>query len=113
MKPSISFSAEVPDRTNFYCSVHTQQKPKELARLFAPPDWRVRKCSWKDYEAKSVFAEIVIESTDPVLIHGPVANVEVNCAKIAELLAAAGLSGTFECYDESGLLMFGNRFGKA
>ncbi len=111
MKPSISISAELPNRTNFYCSVHTQRGPKELAGLFAPPDWRVRKCSWKDYEAQSDFAEIVIETTDPVLIHGAVANVEVNCLRIVELLAAAGLSGKFECCDESGSLMLERRFG--
>lgn len=104
--------AELPDRNNFYCVVHTQKGPEELARIFAPPDWRVRNCSWKDYEAQSDFAEIVIESTDPVLIHGPVANVEVNCLRIVELLVAAGLSGKFECYDESGSLRFERRFGE-
>lgn len=105
--------AELPERTNFYCSVHTKQGAKELAELFTPPDWRVRKCSWKDYEAKSDFAEVVIESTDPVLIHGPVANVEVNSLRIVELLVAAGFSGKFECYDESGSLAFESRFGEA
>ncbi len=113
MKPSIIIPAGLPDRTNFYCSVHTQQRPNELAKLFASPDWGVRKCSWEDYEARSDFAEIVIESTDPVLIHGPVANVEVNCLRIVELLVAAGLSGKFECYHESGSLILGSRFGGA
>jgi hypothetical protein len=102
--------ADIPDFTNFYCSVHTQKGPGEIARVFVP-DWRVRNCSWTDYEAQSDFAEVVIESSDPVLVHGPVSNVLVNSLRIIELLAAAGLSGTFECYDESDALILEKRFG--
>ncbi|HEY2589886.1 MAG TPA: hypothetical protein VGI81_29345 [Tepidisphaeraceae bacterium] len=105
--------AELPDLTNFYCSVHTQQGPEEVARFFTPPDWRVRKCSWTDYEAQSDFAEVVIESSGPILVHGPVANVLVNSLRITKLFAAAGLAGTFECYDESDALIFQKRFGSS
>jgi hypothetical protein len=63
--------AELPGYTNFYCSVDAHRGPEELAPLFAQPDWRVRKCSWTDYEARSDFAEVVIESSGPVLVHGP------------------------------------------
>jgi hypothetical protein len=103
--------AKLPDQTNFYCSVDTHDRPESLARLFAPPDWRVRKCSWTDYEAHSDFAEVVIESSGPVLVHGPVANVLVNGLRISDLFAAAGFSGTFECYDERHELLFQRRFG--
>ena len=101
----------IPDCTNFYCSVDAQDGPEELARLFAQPDWRVRKCSWIDYEARSDFAELVIASSGPILVHGPVANVLVNSLRIVDLFAAAGLSVTFECYDEGHELLLQRRFG--
>jgi hypothetical protein len=103
--------AELPVRTNFYSSVQTGMPPEEIARLFAPPIWHVRKCSWTDFEAVSAFAEVVIESSNPVLVHGPVADVTVNALRVVEPLAGAGLSGTFECYDESDALIVEKAFG--
>ena len=58
----------------------------------------------------SVFAELVIESSDPVLVHGLVADVTVNCKRVVEPLATAGLSGAFECYDGSQVLILENDF---
>ena len=105
--------AELPDRTNFYSSVRTGMQPEEIARLFTPPVWRVRKCSWTDFEAVSDFAEVVIESSNPVLVHGPVAEVAVNSLRVVEPLVAGGLSGTFECYDEADLLIVEKAFGES
>jgi hypothetical protein len=105
--------AELPDRTNFYSSVRTDLRPEAIARLFAPPVWSVRKSSWTDFEVVSDFAEVVIESSKPVLVHGPVADVTVNSMRVVEPLAAAGLSGTFECYDESGALIVQEAFGES
>ena len=105
--------AELPDQTNFYSSVQTGMQPEEIARLFAPPVWRVRKCSWTDFDAVSDFAEVVIESTAPVLVHGPVADVTVNAPRVVEPLVAAGLSGSFECYDEAHALILEKSFGGA
>jgi hypothetical protein len=105
--------AGLPDRTNFYSSVETDSQPEAVARLFTPPIWRVRKCSWTDFEAVSEFAEVVIESSGPVLVHGPVADVTVNGQRIVEPLVAAGLSGSFECYDEAHTLIVEKTFGTA
>jgi hypothetical protein len=107
----IHHMAELPDRTNFYSSVQTDLQPEAVARLFAPPVWSVRKCSWTDFEAVSEFAEVVIESSNPVLVHGPVADVTVNGRRIVEPLVAAGLSGSFECYDEVHTLILEKAFG--
>ena len=109
----IHHMAKLPDRTNFYASVQTDVKPEAVARLFAPPVWNVRKSSWTDFEAVSEFAEVVIESSNPVLVHGPVADVAVNGQRIVEPLVAAGLSGSFECYDEALALIFERAFGAA
>jgi hypothetical protein len=101
----------VPDGSSFFSSVRTDWQPEAVARLFIPPVWRVRKCSWTDFEAISEFAEVVIESSSPVLVHGPVADVIVNCRRIVEPLTAAGLSGTFECYNESDEMILREHFG--
>jgi hypothetical protein len=103
--------AEIPDRANFYGTVEADLQPKDVARLFLPPIWNIRKCSWTDFEATSGFAEIVIESSNPVLIHGPVVDVSMNSLRIIEPLTAAGLFGTFECYDEFGVLILEKTFG--
>lgn len=65
--------ANLPDRTNFYYSVQTVLQLEAVARLFAAPVWSVRRCSLTDFEAVSPFAEVVIESSNPVLVHGVVA----------------------------------------
>jgi len=103
--------AELPERSNFYCVVHTCLQSKRVAQLFVAPVWRVRPCSWSDYEAVSDFAEVVIESSHPVLVHGLVADVSVSGPRVIEPLAAGGLSGTFECYDEAGALILESGFG--
>ena len=66
--------------------------------------------SLADFEAVSDFAEVVIESSNPVLVHGPVADVTVNCLRVIEPLVAAGLSGSFECYDEADALILEKSF---
>lgn len=103
--------AELPGLTNICCSVQTALRPEAIAKRFAPPVWRVRKCSWTDFEAVSDFAEVVIESSNPVLVHGPVADVTVNSLRVVEPLIAAGFSGSFECYDESDVLILEAPFG--
>lgn len=105
--------AELPDRTNFYSSVQTDLQPEAVAQLYAPPIWRVRKCSRTDFEAVSEFAEVVIESSSPVLVHGPVADVTVNGPRVIEPLVAAGLSGSFECYDDADAQILEKSFGDA
>lgn len=102
--------SKLPDKTNFYCSVDTELLPKAIAQLYAGPIWHVRKCSLKDFEAISDFAEVVIESSNPVLIHGPVMEVLMNSERIIEPIAAAGLTGTFECFDASGRLILEKHF---
>ena len=103
--------AKLPDRTNFYGCVRTDLQPEAVARLFAPPAWSVRKCSWTDFEVVSEFAEVVIESSNPVLVHGLVADVTVNGLRVVEPLVRAGLSGSIECYDDADVLILEKSFG--
>jgi hypothetical protein len=81
------------------------------ARLFERLGWRVRKCSWTDYEIRSPFAELVIEAESPILLHGPVAEVEANVGQILAPLREAGVGYTAECYSAGGDLLREFRWG--
>jgi hypothetical protein len=66
--------AGLPDRSNFFSSLHTSLSKKQVARLYGALGWHVRKCSWVDYEVVSDWAELVIEAESPMLMHGSVAD---------------------------------------
>jgi hypothetical protein len=66
--------ADVPDCSNFYSSLHTSLSREQVAGLYGAIGWRVRKCSWVDYEVISDWADLVIEAERPILMHGPVAD---------------------------------------
>jgi hypothetical protein len=90
--------AGVPDGSNFFSALDTQLSPEQVARLYGALGWRVRKCSWVDFEVISDWAELVIEDTSPVLMHGPVADLPARAEELVAPLRAAGISFTAECY---------------
>jgi hypothetical protein len=59
------------------------------------------------------YAELVIESQNPILMHGLVADAMSNIAKIIAPLEHAGVGYSVECYDEHGALLceLGSRIG--
>ena len=90
--------ADLPDGSNFFSSLHTRLKPAEVAGLYGALGWHVRKCSWVAYEVISDWAELVIEDTSPVLMHGPVADLPARAEELVAPLRVAGVSFTAECY---------------
>src|SRR4051794_17131055 len=90
---------------NFSVSLYTTRSRRQLARLFRPPTWQVRMCSWTDYEITSTFAELVIEAESPILLHGWVADFEANAELILAPLRAAGVAFEAECYRADGELL--------
>jgi hypothetical protein len=93
---------DIPDRSNFFASLHTPLSRRRLVGLFARLGWSVRKCSRTDYEIRSPFAELVIEAESPILMHGPVAEVAANVERILAPLREAGVGHTAECHDADG-----------
>lgn len=73
--------------------------------------WSVRKCSWTDYEIRSPFAELVIEAEAPILMHGPVSDVEANADRILAPLRDAGVGYCAEFYTADGSLLREHRWG--
>jgi hypothetical protein len=89
---------ELPDGPNFFSALDTRLSPQQVAGLYGELGWRVRKCSCVGYEVISDWAELVIEDTSPVLMHGPVAGLPARAEELVAPLRAAGLSFTAECY---------------
>lgn len=90
--------AELPECSNFFSSLQTSLSKKQVARLYEALGWRVRKCSWVDYEVVSDWAELVIEAGSPILMHGLVADLPDRVEELVSPLRTAGISFTAECY---------------
>jgi hypothetical protein len=97
--------AEIPDTSNFYGSLHTTLSREQVAGLYGALGWRVRKCSWTDFEVFGPWAELVIEAEAPILLHGSVADVLANAEELVAPLRAAGVSFTAECCGPAGELL--------
>jgi hypothetical protein len=55
---------------SFHSTLQTSKSPHQVANLFAPDGWSVRKCSWADYQVTCDCAEFVLEHGSPMLLHG-------------------------------------------
>lgn len=97
--------SQLPESSNFFSSVHHGLTKAEVVALFQRAGWKVRKCSWTDYEVTCEWAELVIEADNPVLVHGLVANPQENVPRIAGLFDASGASYSAEWYNDSGTLV--------
>lgn len=91
--------ADVPDTSNFYSSLQTTLSRREVAGLYGAAGWEVREPDdWDHLEVHCPWAELVIESAAPMLMHGPIADVATNAARILAVLELAGIAYTAECY---------------
>lgn len=88
----------IPNSSNFFSSLNTRLSRKQVAALYKSLGWQVRKCSWADYEVRSNWAELVIESESPILMHGPVADLPARAEDLVAPLRTADVSFTAECY---------------
>ncbi len=89
---------EVAEWGSFFSSLDTTLSREQIARLYEAIGWRVRKCSWVDYEVVSEWADLVIEAEAPILMHGPVANLRSRGEELVAPLRNAGVAFTAECY---------------
>jgi hypothetical protein len=102
--------AEIPEFDNFCSSIDTTLSRKEIADLYSAIGWRVRKCSWADYEVTCDWAELVIEAESPILMHGSVADLRNRAEELLAPLKAANVVYSAECYSPDGELEFELRF---
>ncbi|HVU86994.1 MAG TPA: hypothetical protein VHD36_06720 [Pirellulales bacterium] len=79
---------------HLYSALHTSLSRADIADLYRSIGWEVHKLTWTDFEIRSPWAEFVIESESPILMHGPIF---CESADIDALLAAPrGLGIQFE-----------------
>ena len=88
----------IPDGSNYFSALDTTLSREKVAQLSGALGWRVRKCSWVDYEVISDWAGLVIEAERPILMHGPVADLLARAQELVAPLRAASVSFTAECY---------------
>jgi hypothetical protein len=96
---------DIRDDSYLCAALQTRLSRRRVARLFARLGWDVRKCTWTDYEVCCPFAELTIEAESPILLHGPVADVEANADRILAVLRDAGIGYTAENYNAGGSLL--------
>ena len=80
----------MPEGANFNSTLGTTLSREQVASRYGALGWQVRNGSWADFEVISDWAELVIEATGPILMHGSVADV-LNRAE--ELVATEGFAG--------------------
>src|SRR5689334_5896058 len=91
--------AEMPRGSNFFSSLHTALTRQEVAGLYGAVGWEVREPDDSDHlEVHCPWAELVIESESPILLHGPVADVEANAERVLAVLRRARVVFGAECY---------------
>ena len=97
--------SEWPATSNFFGSLHTSLSRQAVAGLYRSCGWSIRLCGCADFEIRCAFAELLIESNDPVLIHGLVVDVTANADEIMQPLHRAGVPHTVELYGANGELL--------
>jgi hypothetical protein len=95
---------ELPESSNFYASLPGATSPRQVADLYRRAGWATRACGWHEFEVRCDVAELVIEAT-PVLLHGAVAQPDVNLDAVVAPLSEAGVAFSCECYAHDGSLI--------
>ena len=71
---------------------------RQVSQLYEKRGWSIRKCGRSEYEISSDWAELVLESESPLLLHGPVADLPARADELLEPLRTAGIPFTAEYY---------------
>jgi hypothetical protein len=95
----------LPETSNFFATLHTPLSRESVADLYRDLGWSVRKCGWLEFEIESAFAAVVIESVQPILMHGAVDDVASRAVDVVAPLVRAGVRYEAEYYDEGGELV--------
>ena len=101
---------EIPESSNVFICLYAALSPAQVAALFGEHGWHIRRCGWTSFEIRSSCGELVIEDGNPILIHGPVANVERRIDEIVQPLVVRGIPHEIDCYGNANELIIQRRF---
>jgi hypothetical protein len=93
----------LPESSNFFCNIDSPVSKVEIIDCFASQGWQVRKTTWEDFELRCLWAELVLESHDPVLLHGLLMADKFD--ELLTLLSGLNIAYRAELYDEEGMLI--------
>ena len=95
---------------NLTCDLHMTlgagNSATRILKLFTSQGWTWRNCSWDEYEINAQnIAELIITSSDPILISGGVAR-NPNAIELIETILDNGkIDFEFDLFDEAGKLI--------
>jgi hypothetical protein len=92
----------IPNNPNFYSSLYTDLLPAQVAVLLQDAQSRLRTPDRGSFEIISPIADLMIECSNPILLHGAVADPLENIPRLLELLEREGITYSAEAYDQSG-----------
>lgn len=84
-----------------YMTLRTRKSASQVVRLFTSHGWSWRNCAWDEYEiASEGIAELVITSTNPILVSGGVARTPNAMSQIEAILDNSNVDFEFDLFDE-------------
>jgi hypothetical protein len=93
----------LPESSNFFCSIDLPISKMTIVDYFASQGWQVRKTTWEDFELGCLWAELVLESHAPILLHGLL--IADKFDGLLRLLNELNIAYRSELYDEQGELI--------
>jgi hypothetical protein len=89
----------IPEENNFYASFNNISKTR-IKDLFEQNKWAVRKASWKDFELKNIWTELILEGDEKEpLLNGKVSFHKDNIKILDQLFNSLSGHYTYEFYD--------------
>jgi len=90
-----------PERNNFYAFFIGIDKAR-VAEVFSNNGWRLRKCSWTDFELENDWSVLILEGEEKQpLMNGMVMYDKTNTDKLDAALAVLEGQFAYEFYDEN------------
>lgn len=84
------------------CSIRsvldTDLSQQQVAELFRPFGWTIRKWSWTGYEIRCIWAELYLDGEGEILMHGPIAEPLAHAEELFTPLRRGGVKYWGEFY---------------
>jgi hypothetical protein len=84
------------------CNLHgvltTDLSKQQVAELFLPLGWEIRRCSWTDHEIECPWADLYLEGEGEILLHGPITDPLSHAEELFAPLRLAGVRYWGEFY---------------
>lgn len=99
--------SETPDGSNFFSALETSLEVDGVAAIYERAGWKCHLYVSGAWHVETDWADLILErgTDDSLLLHGPVADVEVSGELNIAPLLRLGIAFTAEAYAEDGALL--------